>query len=157
MNILLAIDDSRFAEEILQFVQKQSWFDKAEFTLLHVVEPMLVGSYLSVLPSPVLDELKEKARVGATELLNNIAAKLRQSHPDVQVKTELIEGFAREEIIGYARKWPADLIVVGSHGRTAVMSLLLGSVSQAVITTAPCSVLVVRCKSEELPTWPRSH
>ena len=157
MNILLAVDDSRYAEEILQFVQKQDWFDTAHLTILHVIEPMMVGSYLSFLPSPVIEEIKERAQQTSTELLNNIAAKLGQSHPEADVKIELIEGFAREEIINFAKKWPAELLILGSHGRTAVASLLLGSVSQAVVTTAPCPVLVVRCKSDELPMWPRSH
>ena len=157
MNIVLAVDDSRYAEEVLQFVLKQHWFDNAHFTILHVIEPMMVGSYLSVLPSPIIDEIKERAQKTGTELLNNIAAKLRQSHPEAEVNIELIEGFAREEIINFAKKWPAELVIVGSHGRTAVMSLLQGSVSQAVVTTAPCPVLVVRCKSDDLPMWPRSH
>ena len=53
-------------------------------------------------------------------------------------------GDARHEIIDYAAAWPADLIVIGSHGRRGLDRFLLGSVSEGVVRHAPCSVEVVR-------------
>ena len=50
------------------------------------------------------------------------------------------------EIVGAAKDWPADLIVIGSHGRAGVERLLLGSVAEAAMRHAPCAVLVVRAK-----------
>jgi len=157
MKILLAVDESPYADKIVQFVLKQHWFDDAQITVLHVIEPLKIGSYLSVLPSPLLDEIKNKAKLSGEHLLSTIAGKLSQAHPAAEIKEHLVEGFVREEIINYAKTWPADLIVVGSHGHSRVMSMLLGSVSQAVVTTAPCAVLLVRSEPEEMPQWPRSH
>jgi nucleotide-binding universal stress UspA family protein len=61
------------------------------------------------------------------------------------VTTEVVaDGETRRMILETAAKWPADVIVVGSHGRTGLDRLLLGSVSEAVVRRAPCSVEVVR-------------
>jgi nucleotide-binding universal stress UspA family protein len=62
----------------------------------------------------------------------------------LSVSSDLREGNPKEEIIEYARSWKADLVVVGSHGRRGPKRLLLGSVSEAVATHAPCSVEVIR-------------
>jgi nucleotide-binding universal stress UspA family protein len=61
-------------------------------------------------------------------------------------------GNAAREIVQLASDLSADLIVVGTHGRTGIMKLLLGSVAQNVVTNAACPVLVV--KPEGLPDWP---
>jgi nucleotide-binding universal stress UspA family protein len=53
-------------------------------------------------------------------------------------------GEARQQIIDYATEWPADLIVLGSHGRRGLNRFLLGSVSEGVVRHAPCSVEIVR-------------
>lgn len=55
-----------------------------------------------------------------------------------------LEGAPETEIVEYAKKWGADLIVVGSHDRPLLERLLLGSISQGVVKHAPCSVLVVK-------------
>jgi nucleotide-binding universal stress UspA family protein len=64
--------------------------------------------------------------------------------PDLEVEGECVTGTAKRVIIDEAEKWKADLIVVGSHGYPAWERLLLGSVSQAVVSHAKCSVEVVR-------------
>jgi len=61
-------------------------------------------------------------------------------------------GNAAREIVQLASDLSADLIVIGTHGRTGIMKLLLGSVAQNVVTNASCPVLVV--KPEGLPDWP---
>ncbi len=55
-----------------------------------------------------------------------------------------IEGVPWEEIVGAARALPSDLIVMGTHGRTGVKHVILGSVAEKVVRHAPCSVLIVR-------------
>lgn len=56
-------------------------------------------------------------------------------------------GAPATEIVKAAREWPADLIVVGSHGRGIVGRALIGSVADAVLRHAPCPVLMVRAKT----------
>ncbi len=64
------------------------------------------------------------------------------------VRHELREGKPFVEITNYARQHDIDLIVMGTHGRGGISHLLLGSVTENVIRTAPCPVLTVRADDE---------
>jgi nucleotide-binding universal stress UspA family protein len=63
--------------------------------------------------------------------------------PDLPVVSEILSGPMARRIVGYAKRTGIDLIVVGTHGRTGVSHLLLGSVAEAVVRRAPCRVLTV--------------
>lgn len=63
--------------------------------------------------------------------------------PDLPVVTEILSGPPARRIVAYAKRAGIDLIVMGTHGRTGVSHLLLGSVSEAVVRRAPCRVLTV--------------
>ena len=65
--------------------------------------------------------------------------------PGLAITTKVLDGDPKTAIIEEARRWGADLILVGSHGRGAA-KLVLGSVAQAVAANAPCSVEIVRLK-----------
>lgn len=60
------------------------------------------------------------------------------------VETRLLGGAAAEAIVALAREVSCDLIVMGTHGRTGIRHLILGSVAETVVREAPCSVLVSR-------------
>ena len=60
----------------------------------------------------------------------------------------MLVGDPREALIEMARREGADLIVVGSHGRSGLTKLLMGSVASHVVTHAPCDVLVVRPRAK---------
>jgi len=66
-----------------------------------------------------------------------------QSPPPI-ISTLIVNGHAKQEILEEAERWNADLIVVGSHGYKGLKRFVLGSVSQAIIAHAHCSVMVVR-------------
>ncbi len=78
---------------------------------------------------------------------------IRPVNPNIAVQHVLLEGDPAEEIINYAAEASIDLIVMGTHGRTGLERLLMGSVAEKVLRGAPCSVLVVklqkRAKAEE--------
>jgi nucleotide-binding universal stress UspA family protein len=97
-------------------------------------------------PAP-LDELQAEKRVEALTQ-RTVGPSRRAAHLFGHLRT----GNAAREIVQLASDLSADLIVVGTHGETGVMRLLLGSVAQNVVTHAPCPVLVV--KPEGLPRWP---
>jgi nucleotide-binding universal stress UspA family protein len=90
-------------------------------------------------------DLKEYKRHRIAEhenLTKQVAASLaRLGH---SVETVVLEGKAADIIVKVAKEWPADLIVMGSHGYTGIERLLLGSVAESVVRHAPCSVEVVR-------------
>jgi len=90
-----------------------------------------------------LTEMQVEVVREAEEYLARVAARLeREGIKDVQ--TSVWYGPAASAIVEAARFRGADLIVMGTHGRTGLMHVLLGSVAERVVRLAPCSVLVVR-------------
>jgi nucleotide-binding universal stress UspA family protein len=111
-------------------------FDIGLFTLGHApaaAMPYLTGS------SPIALEGLDNLRVLAKQRLEQT---LREA--DLPGDTAVIAGFAKDVIVQYAESVNAELIVVGTHGRSGLARLTLGSTAASVIESAPCSVLVVR-------------
>jgi nucleotide-binding universal stress UspA family protein len=108
-------------------------------TVAGMIQPAVVG----VVPA-ILDvaEAQLTADAGAKTVATNAAAQLRNR--GFQAEGIILEGDPEMAISDYAKKWGADLIVVGWRDRSRVERLLLGSVSQSVVKHAPCSVLVVK-------------
>ena len=71
-------------------------------------------------------------------------ARVREAAGDMHLETALLYGKPAEEIVRFAREKGVDLIVIGTQGKQGIARLLLGSVAENVIRTAPCKVLVVR-------------
>ncbi len=69
---------------------------------------------------------------------------IRPTNPDIPVSHVFLQGDPATEIINYAAEAGSDVIVMGTHGRTGLERLLLGSVAEKVMRDAPCSVLVVK-------------
>jgi nucleotide-binding universal stress UspA family protein len=74
----------------------------------------------------------------------NQLEQIRPSNPEIPVSHVMLEGDPATEIVRYAADAGIDVIVVGTHGRTGVDRLLMGSVAEKVMREAPCSVLVVK-------------
>ncbi|MEW6736880.1 MAG: universal stress protein [Acidobacteriota bacterium] len=91
-----------------------------------------------------LERANQELEKRAEELANNVAESLKSSGLNVEIAVR--DGDPHSIIVDEATEWAADLIVVGSHGYTGLKRLLLGSVSQFVVSHAPCSVEVVRPK-----------
>jgi nucleotide-binding universal stress UspA family protein len=69
---------------------------------------------------------------------------IRPANPKIPVSHVMLEGDPASEIVRYAADAGADVIVIGTHGRTGVDRLMMGSVAEKVMRDAPCSVLVVK-------------
>jgi nucleotide-binding universal stress UspA family protein len=112
----------------------------AKLLLLHVV-PVL-DQYVIASPDAVaaLPELMESTRRQANVELE----KLRRGCAGLEVKTEIREGSVYESILAAAKQADADLIVLGTHGRTGLKHLVLGSIAERVVRLAPVPVLTVR-------------
>jgi len=140
MKVLLAIDDSRFSEAAAQALIAQFRPPETEIRVLHVVEPIAIP-VPPEMPVEYLAELKGQLEV-ARELVEQVAKTLRAA--GFRVTSSVEKGDAKSVIVDQAEAWPADLIVVGSHGRKGLARFLMGSVSEAVVRHAPCSVHIVR-------------
>lgn len=145
MNILIAIDDSAFSEAAVNAVIERSWPEGSKFKLLSVVEPFhpeYAGWHTNYMPVAV--EAQKELVEAAKTLVNERVAVLTGAFGTPNVMAEVREGYITDTILEAAKEWPANLIVVGSHGRTGITRLLLGSVSEAVVSQAPCSVEIVK-------------
>lgn len=140
-HVLLATDFSETAREAAEHAISIAGSSGATLHLLHVVEEVgyWEGFDLKRFPSDdVWEELKENARIALEDLAGRTAQR------DVERETHVREGKPFLEIIREAKKIPADLIVLGSHGQSGLAETLFGSTAEKVVRKAPCAVLVVR-------------
>jgi nucleotide-binding universal stress UspA family protein len=134
-TILHPTDFSERAGYALQLAAALARDYGARLVVLHVVTPPTVVYGEAVVPvSP------EELRAPAREQLD----RLRLPRPDVRAERRLEEGEAVEEILRVARDIGADLIVLGTHGRTGLGRLLMGSTAETVVRKASCPVLTVK-------------
>ena len=144
MNVLLAIDDSGCSEAAIAAVQRQFTPGITTVRVVHVVEwPQDLPPALAFAEGPSAADsvlaAHQQIRGSAERLVARAAGQLRE----FKAAGTVVEGDATTEIVRMAAEWPADLIVLGSHGRSAMDRLLLGSVSKAVLRHAGCPVHVV--------------
>jgi universal stress protein A len=136
-RILAPSDFSEASDTAMEYARLLAHRFGASLHLLHVVnEPLLV------------EGLAAEAFINAppttrTTLVDEARAHLRQRAAGTSSQ-EVVFGYAAPAIVEYATRLDADLIVMGSHGRTGLAHLLLGSVAETVVRTAPCPVLTVR-------------
>jgi nucleotide-binding universal stress UspA family protein len=148
MKILIALDGSEFSEAAAKAVIDQVKPENNEVALLQALEPFPVALAEKVgsKESPDFTVARLKLRDEATDYLARIAEQFRSA--GFKSSYFVDEGDAREVILDYAERWPADLVVVGSHGRKGLNRFLIGSVSEAVARHARCSVEIVRMSPE---------
>lgn len=143
MKILLAIDESRYAEAAIRQIIAQAGSQGAEVRVLHVIEPVpLFPDGQSWGYDAEFGAVRKEQEKQAQELVSRAAKSLREVGCKVTTAVEF--GFPKLVILDHAAEWHADLIVVGSHGRKGLDHFLMGSVSEAVARHAPCSVEIVR-------------
>ena len=153
MNILLAIDESSCSEAAVDAVIAQFRPSDVDVRVVHVIAwPQELPTAWAYAEGPsaarsVLGARRELHRHGR-ELLARAVERLRRAN--FKATPKLVEGSARDAIVAMAAEWPADTIVIGSHGRTGIQRVLLGSVSSGVVRHATCSVHVVRESRERL-------
>lgn len=137
-HVLVPVDDSKRAREALEFAL--DGYADAEITVLHVISPTTVVAVSE--PSVWDDQLAERIQQEAEELLAEIRSEAKAR--DIDVRTEIVQGNVSRAIVEYAGEHDIDHIVIGSHGRTGVSRVLLGSVAETVVRRAPVPVTVVR-------------
>jgi nucleotide-binding universal stress UspA family protein len=139
-TILLATDFSEPAKHALRLACSLARDYDAHLIVLHVAvpPPMVYGE--GILP-PDPEVLAREAR----EQLD----RLQFRDTNLHVERRFEEGDATTEILRVAAETRADLIVMGTHGRTGLSRLLMGSIAEQVVRRAPCSVLTVKAPRPE--------
>jgi nucleotide-binding universal stress UspA family protein len=142
MKVLVAVEDEQFLGAMSTFMAAYPWPADCEFHVLHVATPVKVGSFMSVLPGPLLENIS-KERVKAGQLLvEQVKNAIDSVQNNASITMEVVEGLPKEEILGRAQELKVSLIVMGSH-RRSVSDLMVGNVFQSVVSNAPCCVLVM--------------
>jgi nucleotide-binding universal stress UspA family protein len=119
-----------------------------QLALVHILPPVLVPTVgAETYISPITyEQIERTARETATRHLRRLATAARKA--GARTSTYLIEGApVADRIVRAAKVRRAGMIVMGTHGRTGVTRLMLGSVASRVVATAPCPVLTVRSRS----------
>lgn len=144
MKILIAYDGSEGAESAIDDLKRAGLPRRAEAIVMTIAEelipaPTSIGGVATTFTKDLLEEEKD-----SLAMARRARSRLQELFPDWEILAEAGIGSPGSEIIVKADEWRPDLIVVGSHGRTALGRMFFGSVSQKVVNEARCSVRIAR-------------
>jgi nucleotide-binding universal stress UspA family protein len=146
-NVLVATDFSEPSEAALNYGRELARSFHATLHVVHVTDSIYAqygGEAYSVALPELQREIEDSARKELESLLND------DDRRDLRAKPVLITALAKAPaIVDYARQNTIDLIVMGTHGRGAISHMLMGSVAERVVRTAPCPVLTVHHPERE--------
>ncbi len=152
-RILVAIDGSKISDLALEEAISLAREMKSQLMLLHVNEGLPPQWEPEGAPFLILPEMLEAIAEAGKSLLRR--ARERAERAGVAAETRLVEALGRRTaqlVSEEARQWRADLLVLGTHGRKGFDHLLMGSVAEGVIRTAPMPVLLVRQRQSTAET-----
>lgn len=142
-SLLVPIDFSDFSLKALEYANFLAEQSGASIELLHVVEPLRIPKKLKMSHGDWEDLMVHDSACCLRQLTEEKIEKEIPVHSEVRI------GNACQEICNAASQQNQNLIVVGTHGRSGLMHLFLGSTAERVVRFAPCSVLVVRGRKQK--------
>jgi len=137
-RVLVAYDGSAQSEAALEHALEA--FPDAELHVVTVVDPA-EATYASTEELPAISEAWYDEAIDSAE---DILATAREQAGDREILTDTVVGRPGRSIVEYAEDEDVDQVVTGSHGRTGVSRLLLGSVAETIVRRSPVPVTVVR-------------
>ena len=146
-KILVAVDGSATALRGLEEAIKVAKATGGQLMLLHVVNEVVLSA--DTVPSLYYDSLYQALRQSGAKVLEQAATLARRA--DLACEQKLVDipgGRVADEIVKQARLWPADLVVMGTHGRRGFKRLAMGSDAELVLRRSPVPVLLVRDQPE---------
>jgi len=153
MKILIATDGSDFSRAAIEkCCGMLNLNDKPQIKIVSVYEQMApMATEPFAISAQYYQEMMDLARKQCETFAADSAEQIKKllSNLNLSIETEVKLGAPARVIIDEANEWNADLIVVGSHGRGFWGRLTIGSVSDAIVHHAPCSVLIAQTDSEK--------
>lgn len=144
-RILLAVDGSDTAEQGLLEAINLAMENRARLRIVHVVDLVNLNLGLEI-PIP---DISDAVTASGREILRKAEAVAKSAGVPVETQLLEIDTLGRrvpEMIVADAETWPADLIVICTHGRSGLSHLFLGSVAEGVVRVATKPVLLIRGK-----------
>ena len=146
VKILIGVDDSAHSKAALEYVKKMQWPAGTKVVALSAAaSPVLAHTVVDAGGMSWVQAAEKVEYQQAEEFTSRVERELRDA--GLATEARVTPGDPGVRLVETARGWGADLLVVGSHGRTGLGKLLMGSVASHVVTHAPCNVLVVKMKS----------
>lgn len=144
-KILIAVDNSTCSEKAAKVGYETAQKFEAEVALLNIIEPAPAAVNSDFTLAPVFMEMYDNSEENSQKLLTEISNK----HGNGIATTFLTSlDTATHGIVQQAEEWGADLIVIGTHGRTGLYHFLMGSVAEHVARKSACPVLIVPNKED---------
>jgi nucleotide-binding universal stress UspA family protein len=146
-HILVPVDGSDASNRGVQEAIKLAKSAGAKLRLVHVIDELvgLAGAAPGIYPVEVIKSLRASGR---TILDRTIALVREHAIEPEEVLLESLGTPAANMIVAQAREWPADLIVIGTHGRRGLRRLVLGSDAEMILRASPVPILAVRADRE---------
>jgi len=139
-NILVPYDGTSFSNRAFQKALDLAKKDDSKITIFTVIE----GEYSAILGySKINPQIIKKQQSAAKKYIYKLESTAKNSNVPISVKIKQGTSIVKE-IINFAKSKKSDLIVMGSHGRSGMNKLILGSVTNGVVQQVRCSVMVVK-------------
>jgi universal stress protein A len=151
-RVLFPTDFSNCNDEAFKYATTFAAESRAKLFIVHVEEPNEFGMTMAepgfLYPSEWETENERAARDQLSKIVPNV---------DVKFEHRFLKGRPAAEILRFAKREHVDLIVMGSHGRTGLQRLLMGSIAEEVMRKASCPVLVVKQPASEAAAAEKSE
>ena len=141
-RILHATDFSRGSRAAFRRAVEMAKANRAELFLAHVMVPIMIPMAEAYVSADIYDRIEESTRAAGLAQLEQLRGQARKA--GIRARILLLDGIAHERIVQAARRYRVDVIAVGTHGRTGLTKLFLGSVAGRVLAAARCPVMTVR-------------
>jgi nucleotide-binding universal stress UspA family protein len=141
MIVLIGVDESPFSGAAVEFVKRVPWPAGTRIRVVSVSPRLFLTATETDVPEVIARLIAQQERYHA-DLAERAAGRLRDA--GVSSEAAMVPGDPRTALVEEARRVKADLLVVGSHGRSGISKVVLGSVAAHVADHAPCSVLIVK-------------
>ena len=145
-KILIAVDNSTCSEKAAKAGYEMAVKFNAEIALLNIIEPTPAAVNPDYTLAPVFMEMYDNSEENSHVLLKEIETKYANGITTTYLSTI---DTASHGIVQQAEEWGAELIVIGTHGRTGFYHFLMGSVAEHVARKAACPVLIVPNKDDK--------
>ncbi len=140
-NILVPTDFSETSAKALDWAIEIAKPQRAEIHIIHVLEPIAYPvEWLEGFSG--MEALEDAIAANARKALENLANRVRNA--GLSVQTSLVFGYPPEAIISYVKEHDISMICMGSHKRSGLEKLIIGSTTEKVVRQSPCPVLVIR-------------